>query len=101
MTAHHFLPAVKKELYTRIRKSLKAGGAYIEGDFIVSPEREKEMLDYYGKVCEKLGAVEAGKYHIDIAFSLDTQIRLLMDAGFKSVEVVWVNADDAILIAKP
>ena len=32
MTAHHLLPESKRNLYRRIKKALKPGGIYIEGD---------------------------------------------------------------------
>ncbi len=47
MTMHHLRAEKRLELYRRIRESLKSGGQYIEGDYVVSKEKEREYLKTY------------------------------------------------------
>ena len=44
MTMHHFPYDTKCKLYKKIRKSMKNEGKYIEGDYVVSPEKERQFL---------------------------------------------------------
>lgn len=97
-TMHHFLPREKLELYHKIRKALKSGGKYIEGDYVVSEEKEKRLLKRYK---EKLEEIEGPKelYHIDIPFSIKTQKKLMLDAGFKEVEIIFDEDEAVIFVA--
>ncbi len=85
-TFHHFTPNTKKALYEKIYLSLERGGKYIEGDFLVSIEEEKESLNEYYKYVAPLEEKEEGKYHFNIPLALETQKQLLSDSGFK-----WEN----------
>jgi tRNA (cmo5U34)-methyltransferase len=100
MTMHHLLYANKIELYKKIKKCLKKDAVYIEGDFIVSPSEEKECLLEYEKEIKLLDDTTNGLYHIDIPFCVDTQFRLLKEAGFEYVDVIWREAKSAIIVAK-
>lgn len=44
MTLYHLLLDRKARLYARIRKAFKPGGRYIEGNYVVSPEKERRLL---------------------------------------------------------
>ena len=44
--------------------------------------------------------VANGAYHIDIPFSPETQLRLLLDAGFAEVEVAWSGEGAAVFVAR-
>ena len=88
-TMHHFWEAEKVAIYRKILGSLKSGGAYIESDFIVGKLHAEQYRKRYEVFTANLGRVpEAGEFHIDIPLSLDTQVRLLSDAGFREVEVL-------------
>lgn len=99
MTMHHFLPDEKCRLYEKIRMALKPGGKYIEGDWFVSIEKEREYLEQYEKTVRLAGLQQDDLYHIDIPFSLETQTRLLLRAGFSKVEVIWEECEAAVLVA--
>ena len=45
MTLHHLYPETKRHLYEKIRSWLKPGGTYIEGDYVVSEEKERCLLE--------------------------------------------------------
>jgi len=94
MTVHHLLPGPKENLYRKILNSLRPGGKYIEGDYYVTPEKEKKYLEEY-KALDDEGR---GRYHIDIPFSPETQHRLLIQAGFTEVEFLWEEGDSGIIV---
>ena len=100
MTLHHLLPGRKGRLYEKIRQALKAKGKYIEGDYVVSKEKEERMLKEYQ---ERAGLVEGdgeGNYHVDIPLTMEMQRELLLRAGFAKVEVVWEEGEAAVYVAE-
>ncbi len=100
MTMHHFVYDEKKRLYEKIRSAVKDGGRYIEGDYVVSQENEEKWLREYYEAYEKYG-LEAGKlYHIDIPFSMETQKKLLSEAGFAKFELVFKEGEHTIYFAE-
>jgi len=100
MTLHHLLPARKTELYRRIRRALKPDGAYIEGDWVVSPGEERRYLSEYHERVRGLPAADKGAYHIDVPLSMETQKSLLLDAGFSGVRVIWHAAGSMVCVAR-
>jgi hypothetical protein len=100
MTLHHLLPPEKRELYCRIRRALKREGAYIEGDWVVSPAEERRYLSEREERIRALDASQEGGYHIDAPLSLETQTRLLTEAGFSTVEVMWQADGNSVYVAR-
>ena len=99
-TMHHWQEGTKVQLYRKILKSLKPGGMYIEADYIVDEQEEKERLDRYMEIQES-GVLKEGEiYHIDIPFSVKTQKRLFKEAGFNATEIIYEKGNGAILIAR-
>ncbi|HAI87472.1 MAG TPA: hypothetical protein DCL63_10845 [Firmicutes bacterium] len=106
-TMHHFIPDVKLGLYTRIAGALKAGGMYIEGDYVVSPDEERSLLARYAETVKSLQAAGTvgedelvdGKYHIDIPLSVQSQTAVLREAGFDDAEVVFEQGAAAVFRA--
>lgn len=99
MTLHHLLPDSKRKLYQRFKKALRPNGKYIEGDYIVTPEKEKQFLNNYYELCRSNQDIKDGTHHVDIPFSLDTQKRILTEAGFSEVEVLWLQGETAVYAA--
>jgi tRNA (cmo5U34)-methyltransferase len=93
---HHFTKDVKRNLYEKIRKSLKPEGMYIEGDCVVSADKEAQLLANYQQVVTK--ELSNDLYHVDIPCSLQTQINLLQDAGFSKVDVIYHNEEKEVAI---
>jgi tRNA (cmo5U34)-methyltransferase len=106
-TMHHFTPDVKLGLYARIADALKAGGMYIEGDYVAPPDEERSLLARYAEVMRSLRAAGVvgedeladGKYHIDIPPSVQSQVAVLREAGFAYVEVVFEQGAAAVFRA--
>jgi tRNA (cmo5U34)-methyltransferase len=96
MTVHHLLPEPKVALYRKIHEALKPDGSYIEGDFVVDAAEEQEYLEYYQKKMQALDPQKAGLYHLDLPFTVEKQIRLLTEAGFRNVTVTWHKGAAAV-----
>lgn len=88
MTIHHLEQVPKLKLYKKIKKSLKKGGSYIEGDYYVDQAEEKRLLGRYLALKKRKPDIASGKYHIDIPFSIETQSKLFKDAGFDQVDIL-------------
>lgn len=99
-TMHHWQKDVKVKLYRKIWKSLKPEGLYIEADYVVDAQEEKERLNKYISL-QKSGALTEGEiYHIDIPFSAETQRRLLGTAGFSRIDVIYEKGTGGIFVAR-
>lgn len=106
-TMHHFHEDTKLELYRKIYGALKAGGKYIEGDCVVTPEKQREIWEWYSQNYSAEAINEARKpkdtlYHFDIPCTIETQFRLLRGAGFSKVDVIWHHEGEepAIFVAE-
>lgn len=97
MTVHHLLPNSKKKLYTKIFSSLKAEGKYLEGDYIVSEEKEKNMIKKYKKKIPK-DDFDDGYFHIDLPSSIETEETLLKEAGFRNFQLIYEQNEAAVYI---
>lgn len=96
MTVHHLKYDKKLKLYKNIRRALKNGGQYIEGDYVVSQQKEKRLLKEYEKKSADLTGADEGNYHIDIPFSLKTQKKLFIKSGFKDFHLIYKKAEAAV-----
>lgn len=89
MTLHHLRQEEKTAVYRSVLRTLKPGGVYIESDFMVNAVLAEQYRRRYeqitGALPEKAGA---GEYHIDIPLTVEAQRSLLLDAGFRNVEIL-------------
>lgn len=78
---HHFKKDEKVILYKKIYDCLKDGGQFLNSDFIAEDEEfEKEQLYEIEN--------EFDKYkHIDIPLTLEHELEVLKEVGFKDIEV--------------
>ncbi len=89
---HHFLKEDKLVLYKKIRDALKDGGEFINSDKIVLTDKDEEdAIDYYNKYINE-------KPHIDTPLSINHEIEILEQAGFKDITVSPVDKDNYRLI---
>ena len=96
---HHLDYECKLDLYRRIRKALAQDGKYIEGDHVVPEHEEGERSAWYRHQVEAGVVPPDGTYHVDIPFSVTTQKRILLEAGFSVVEVLYEETYAAVLSA--
>lgn len=93
---HHLLLHEKIELYKKIKRSLKPGGIFLEADFFVNEEDEKEYLRRYYDYKNRQ-ELKPSEYHIDIPFSLPSAVIALKKAGFRKVEIIYQKDSSAVL----
>ena len=93
---HHFEKDKKTELYRRVRECLREGGVYIECDYMVETQAEE---DFFFAERRHLAPVDE-YYHYDTPCTVDNQIKMLMDAGFGSVERVMRRGATTVLLAR-
>lgn len=99
-TMHHLPPADKRALYSRIRRALRPGGVYIEGDYMVTdPDEEAFYQKEAARLREANGLAPDAAIHYDTPLTIDHQILLLLEAGFARVEMVWREENTTILTA--
>jgi len=87
-TMHHWEYDIKIKLYRNIYRAIKIGGRYIEVDYIVPSEVESKMAQDYYDIKDNKSLQKGEYYHIDIPFSVRTEIKVLKEAGFNIVEVI-------------
>ena len=88
-TMHHFWPEQKVQVYRNILCALKPSGAYLESDFYVEAiHAEQYRRRYQAIMAQAREQAEAGRFHIDIPNTIEVQKQLLLNAGFRSVEVL-------------
>ena len=100
MAMHHLTPEEKLPLYRAIHKGLKPGGLFIEGDYVVTEVEEEELLKRYAEFRRMHPEVTNGAYHIDVPSCLETQLRLLLSAGFPKAEICWKGEQAAVFVAQ-
>lgn len=101
MTIHHFTKEEKEKLYMKIYNSLKNEGKYIEGDYYMnSKEEEKNCLDFYYDAINKISEGEKQLYHIDIPFTVETEIELLKECKFKNINKQLQFGEKCILVGE-
>lgn len=84
---HHFRPEQKRELFIKIRRALKAGGIFLEADYLACCPEEEELLAH---VCEekrqKAHIPQDMFIHFDTPLTPEHEMELLREAGFSRVE---------------
>ncbi len=98
MALHHHLPEAKLALYRKIRGALRPGGTFANGDY-VSDQPDREDTEATLRALAERGDSPPGGYHIDLPLSVETEKRLLQEAGFVRTEVPFVRPRAAVLIA--
>lgn len=99
LAMHHFTYPQKLNLYTRVRKALLSGGMYIEDDYYLAPEEEKQHLAWHQQLLETGTISPDTGYHIDIPFSVARQRQVLLEVGFLKVEVLFEGKSTAVFSA--
>ncbi|KAF1290327.1 methyltransferase type 11 [Enterococcus sp. CU9D] len=99
-TLHHFKYEKKKKIYGKLFNTIKAGGYYIECDYMASCIEEEQLcLELYEYKHNKFNIPEDEFIHVDIPLTLEHQIELLKSAGFSDVSVLYENGGTKIIRA--
>lgn len=99
-TMHHFSHQEKIGLYSRLHKSLKDSGLYIESDYMVIRQADEDL--YYAenkRIRKELNIPESEFYHYDTPCTINNQLSMLTAAGFSKTEKVIKLKNTTIIIA--
>ncbi len=100
-TMHHFLHEDKLKLYKNICDSLKPNGVYIECDYmVINQEDEDFYFSEMKRFREEQNLNDNEFYHYDTPCTIDNQIKLFKDAGFKTVKDVWRVENTTIIVTQ-
>ena len=100
-TMHHFSKEKKTELYRKIYDALTDEGVYIECDYMVVTDAEEEhWFSENERLRRKQGIGENEFFHYDTPCTVDTQIKMLKNAGFSFVEKVMRIENTTMLVAR-
>lgn len=99
LTMHHLPPEEKVRVYGKVRKALRPTGLYVEGDQSNTPEGEKNTLYWYNRWIAKLPGGNRAEWNYDITLTVETQKRLLREAGFSDVQLEWENPGRLAVLA--
>ena len=96
---HHFLPVMKKELYSKIYSSLRTDGVFILGDYIACCDEEEELLRTVYLERRKQSDIPDDRFvHFDIPLTMEHEKALIEEAGF-TVEKI-LDEDAAIIVCR-
>ena len=86
---HHFTQAEKIPLYRKLRDALKEGSAFILTDyFSLSDAEEQRHRTELLRLKAEQGITDAEFYHYDTPLTVEHEREALLQAGFKTVEVL-------------
>lgn len=87
-TLHHFKPEKKLGLYEKVCRSLKAGGFYLEADYMADDEEwERVLMEECERRRKKWGIPGDVFVHFDTPLTAEHQKQLLEKAEFARVQV--------------
>lgn len=102
MPLHHFEADAKAGLYRKIYRSLRPGGVFLEGDYMIGSDdstAEMEFLEERRKLQQNFHLTEKF-YHYDTPFTVKHETSLLRSAGFSAVQRVWGIENNVMLLAE-
>ncbi len=100
-TLHHFSKDDKLKLYIKIFNALKANGQYIECDYMVESQQEEDFYYMENERIRKEQNIPDGEfYHYDTPCTIDNQIKMLNEAGFKAVKMNYRMDNTTIIVAR-
>jgi len=95
MALHHWVPDVKRMLYTRIRSALRPGGTFVNADYVTSKGESMERLETF-----RASSLEDMHHrHIDLPLTIEHEQDLLREAGFDTICVSSHSASTGIFMA--
>lgn len=100
-TMHHFPHEDKIKLYSKIFNALKAGGQYIECDYMVTKQEDEDFYYSENKRIRKEQGIPDGEfYHYDTPCTIDNQLSLLSKAGFITAKMSWRVKNTTIIVSQ-
>lgn len=105
-TLHHYSYETKIALYKKVYDCIKPNGVYLECDYMLSEqeyanaqEYEDFLLSEYKRLKAEQGITDDTIYHFDIPCTVNNQIKMLGESGFKHVKEIWRKKNTVIITA--
>ena len=95
MSLHHFTPAQKLDLYSRVRNTLKPGGVFLNCDYFIA----NPLLVQWNFLRLRLLRHEPGAMHFDTPLTARREMGILRQAGFEGVELAWQDQNTKVVMA--
>jgi len=100
-TLHHFSHEAKVGLYRKIYEALLPQGVYIESDYMVTEQsREDELYAEKARLRREQNIPDDEFCHFDTPCTVDNQIAMLKMAGFLSVDFMFQDGNEVVLLAR-
>ncbi len=98
---HHISEEDRRALYPRIHGAIRAGGVYLEGDYVAADTAEEERLLTEAEAARAESGYGADvPLHLDIPMTAEHIVSLLTEAGFAEVEVIHREGATALIRAR-
>ena len=86
---HHFPAERKQELYRKLFSALKQNGYFVLTDYFAESEAlEKEYFHNLEELKREQGLNEGAFYHYDTPLTVQHEMEILREAGFKDVRIL-------------
>jgi len=95
MSLHHFSPAQKLQLFTRVRSTLRPGGVFLNCDYFAKNTREERAN--FAKLAQ--AHQQPGETHFDTPLTARHEMRLLCQAGFAQAKIAWQQGNAKLIHA--
>lgn len=93
-------PTKKREIYEKLFRTLKTGGYYIECDYVACCQEEEDLCrERCRRARAKSGLPEDVFIHIDTPLTLEHQLELMQNAGFR-VKILYQNCGTVLFRAE-
>ena len=95
MSLHHFTPAQKLSLYAQVRSALKPGGVFLNCDYYIG-----NPIGVWLKFARlRRLKIEPGAMHFDTPLTARQEMKILRQAGFDRVEMLWDKDNTTLIVA--
>ena len=100
-TLHHFEYGEKIRLYKKLFNALTQNGQYIECDYMVFSQAEEDFYFSENKRLRIENGIESDElFHYDTPCTVENQMKMLREAGFKNVTEEWKEENTVIIVSK-
>lgn len=97
---HHFSEEEKGGLYKKVYASLCDGGIFVEGDITCKTMEQQLFHLAENERLRKENNITEGFYHYDTPLTVETQVKLLKNAGFIDVQLGREWEKTSIIVAR-
>ena len=97
---HHFSREKKTELYRKILRALRPGGAYVETDYIApDDETEARLFSEADRLRAEEGLCADAFVHIDTPHTVEHLLEMRRDAGFARSVCLYRASNAAVIVS--